>query len=564
MNILGLGCFFHDSAAAIIKDGKLIASVEEERLNRIKHSNDFPEKSISYCLEKANLSPSDIDHVAYYADYKLALRYRVPNILLNLPRSLSWRRTHAKGFFSILNLKKLLKVKLGSKAKFKLHYVEHHIAHAASSFLVSPFERAAILSADGMGEWATTMLAVGEGNKIRPIKRVYFPNSLGKVYTAVSVYLGFNPLTGPGKVMGLASYGEPKYLDCFKKIVKKGKKGDYFVDTSFFPYHLGRDNRFSEKFIEMFGPPRSPEAEIEKRHMDVAASLQKLLEEIMLYLADELYEATGEKNLCLAGGIALNSVANGLILENSPFKDVYIQPAASDGGAALGAAFYVYNHVLNNERKYIMQDAYIGTEFSDGEYAKSIKKFNLPFEKDENIEKKAAELISNGKIIGWFQGKMEFGPRALGARSILADARNPKMKDLLNERVKHREGFRPFAPSVLEDYAGDYFETNHPSPFMLLVRKVKNEKRSRIPSVTHVDNTGRLQTVSRKTNPKYYKLIDEFHKITGVPVVLNTSFNVRGEPIVSSPEDAIKCFLNTNIDYLVLGNYLIKKDKVNQ
>lgn len=558
MNILGISAYFHDSAACLVRNGRMIAAIEEERLNRVKHSNAYPELAISECLRMGGITQRDLDHVAYFADPWIALRKRVPHILRNLPWSLSWGQTHSQSFLALFRLSKRFPPVNGKGPRF--HFLEHHLCHAASSFFVSPFEEAAIFTVDGVGEWPTALFALGSGTTIKPLKRVCFPHSLGKVYTAISVYLGFEPLEGEGKVMGLAAYGKPHYYDDLREIIQVTDWG-FEVDVSYLPYHLGKYRRFSRKFVDRFGAPREPGGPLEQSHMDMAASLQKVLEETILTLVTQLHKETGQQNLCLAGGVALNSVMNGAILERGPFRNLYVQPAASDGGAALGAAYYVEHAILNRPRVEVMTNAYTGPEFSSADYQAALEASQLPYVRCAAIETRVAELIAQGKLVGWFQGRMELGPRALGNRSLLADPRRPEMKEILNAKIKRREWFRPFAPTVLQEACCEFFESDYPSPFMLLVYRVRPDKRHLIAAVTHVDGTARVQTVRREDNPRYYGLISEFKRLTGVPIVLNTSFNGKGEPIVCTPQDAVKCYIKTGLDVLALGEYLVEKRK---
>lgn len=443
----------------------------------------------------------------------------------------------------------------------KTLFIKHHLAHAASSFLVSPFEEAAILTADGVGEWATTSRGFGKGNRIHIQKEIHFPDSLGLLYTAITTYLGFQALEGEGIVMGLAAYGEPVYIDKLKEIVTVRPDGSFRLDQRFFGFFNEGSRMYTPRFVKTFGSPRSPGEKIEKRHQDMAASLQKLTEEIVIQMARDLQTETKMEKLCLAGGLFLNCVANHKLLEETPFKEVFVQPAAGDCGGALGAAAYVYYDFLGNERNYVMTDAALGPEFSEEQIKRILRREGLDFQRMEYpvLAPYIAGKIARGEIIGWFQGKMEFGPRALGNRSILADPRNPGMKDLLNSKVKHRESFRPYAPLVLEEKAVEYFELKNLSPFMLLAPKVKADKRSLIPSATHVDGTARVQTVNKDTHPKLWRLIKEFEAITGIPSILNTSFNLKGEPIVCSPEDAIAGFLKSDMDCLVMENIVVER-----
>jgi carbamoyltransferase len=573
MKILGLNSYHGDSSACLVIDGKLIAAVAEERFKREKHWSGLPLDSINYCLKEANISIDDVDYIAINRNPKA-----------NFLRKLIWTLIHQPSSRLIKNraenLKKILTIKEDILSYFqsknnsiKTFYIEHHLAHAASTFFVSPFEESAILTIDGFGDFVSTLLAYGKGNKIYPIKRIFFPHSLGLFYLTITQFLGFWNYGDEYKVMGLAAYGKPIYLDKFKKIVKLKKDGSGFqLDTSYF-LHISKgatstwfnqkpviDRMFSDKFIKEFGEPREPNTEITQRDMDLAASLQALTEEIYFALLNYLYKVTKSQNICLAGGVALNSSANGKIFEKTPFKEIFIQPAASDDGGAIGAAFYLWNHILNQKRSFIMEHAYWGPKYSEDEIELALNKNNLNYVKlkDEELLPKVAKDIADGKIVGWFQGRMEFGPRALGNRSIVVDPRRKEMKDILNERIKRREWFRPFAPSILEEEVDKWFEINYPEPFMIKTYKWKEEKRHLVPAVVHEDGTGRLQTVSKKTNPRYWQLIKEFQNLTGIPVVLNTSFN-ENEPIVNKPEEAIDCFLRTRMDVLVLENFYVSR-----
>jgi carbamoyltransferase len=573
MKILGLNSYHGDSSACLVIDGKLIAAVAEERFKREKHWSGLPLESINYCLKEANISIDDVDYIAINRNPKA-----------NFLRKLIWTLIHQPSSRLIKNraenLKKILTIKEDILSHFqsknnsiKTFYIEHHLAHAASTFFVSPFEESAILTIDGFGDFVSTLLAYGKGNKIYPIKRIFFPHSLGLFYLTITQFLGFWNYGDEYKVMGLAAYGKPIYLDKFKKIVKLKKDGSGFqLDTSYF-LHISKgatstwfnqkpviDRMFSDKFIKEFGKPREPNTEINQRDMDLAASLQALTEEIYFALLNYLYKVTKSQNICLAGGVALNSSANGKIFERTPFKEIFIQPAASDDGGAIGAAFYLWNHILNQKRSFIMEHAYWGPKYSEDEIELALKKSNLNYVKlkDEELLPKVAKDIADGKIVGWFQGRMEFGPRALGNRSIVVDPRRKEMKDILNERIKRREWFRPFAPSILEEEVDKWFEINYPEPFMIKTYKWKEEKRHLVPAVVHEDGTGRLQTVSKKTNPRYWQLIKEFQNLTGIPIVLNTSFN-ENEPIVNKPEEAIDCFLRTKMDVLVLENFYVSR-----
>lgn len=570
MKIIGFNCHIHDAAAALIDDGELIFAAEEERFNRFKHYGEFPIESISSALKYANLSIKDIDYVAFYWKPFLGLYRRIywvlrsPGYFRKLFVSEKIGHSRRGGTISVW-LKHFL-VNFEFKKYFKdfrgkFVFVPHHLAHAASAFFISPFKQSAILSLDYSGEWASTFLGYGKENKIYTLKEVGWPHSLGYFYTAITHYLGFKNVGDEYKVMGLSAYGNrnSKYYELMKKVVWEDEKHLFRCNLKYFGLHRGMENWYSPEFVKEFGPARNPGEKITERHADIAAALQRRFEDILIFIVKKLKEMTKSKYLAIAGGCGLNSVANGVILKLGIFKDVFVQPAAHDAGTSIGAAYYLYHHILNNKRNFVMHHSYWGPQYSEVDYINAIKKFNLQYKKSKDICKEAAKLIANGKIIGWFQGRMEWGPRALGNRSIIADPRNEKMKDIINVKVKHREEFRPFAPAVLEQYTNKYFDLSYPSPFMLFVYNVT--KPDKIPAVTHVDGTGRLQTVNKETNPLFYKLINEFYKITKVPVVLNTSFNDKNEPIVCSPEDALRTFLKTGIDYVVMGDLIISKRK---
>lgn len=566
MNILGLNYIFHDSTACVVQDGRLTVAVEEERLTRKKHTQDFPRKAISRCLEEAGLSPGDIDHVA--VSYKPTL---------NWPQKVAYgfKRLPSKGFPVYVSGQLLRPIYrqgdfrrwfneafIGSR-KPTVHFVPHHLSHAVGSFLISPYETAAILSSDGSGEWATTFKGRGRANAYKLLGQDFWPRSQGDVYGSVTDFCGFQKDYDEGKTMGLAPLGDPEtYRDVVSKIVRVRDDMSLDVDLSFFGFQ-GYEGFYSEKFLEHFGQPRKKgrSAPFEKNHLDVAAAFQENLEECLLIIAKKLHEVTQEDYLVISGGVALNSVANGRLVRESGFKDVYVMPAAGDNGTAIGAAFYVQNHVLGHPRKFVHDDPYVGTHYSDEVIRKTLDEFKLDYEvlSDETVEATVAELLHRGQIIGWFQGRMEIGPRALGNRSILANPTLPYMKDKINAEVKHREAFRPFAPSCPIEDTPRYFEQEVADPFMLKVCDVRPEMREALPAITHVDGTARLQTVHAETNPRFYRLLKEFEKLSGFPVLLNTSFNVMGEPIVESPADAVRCFFSTGLDYLVLGNCLLKK-----
>lgn len=558
MNILGINCFSHDTSACLLMDGEVVAFAEEERFNKEKHTRAFPDNAIDFCLREANTSINDLDYVGF--PFKPGLDYwrGFIDFLKGIP--FSSRRFAGQTYFDYSLIKKVIDFKKRYGYRNKILFVGHHEAHAASSFYVSPFDKAAILSIDRGGDYLSTLLARGEGNRIEVLKRIKNPHSLGSLYTVVTAYLGFKPNSDEGKVMGLAPYGRPTHLQNFREIVGLNEGGEFKIDLSYFTYHIIGGYGVSPKFLKLFGQAREPESEIHERHEDIAWALQKVTEEAALHLANHLHSITGEKNLCVAGGVGLNSVMNAAFLRESPFEHIFIQPAANDAGTSLGCALYIWHMLLGRERNYVMEHAYYGPEFSNDEIERTLENHGVPYSYVENPAKAGAELVARGKIVGWFQGRMEVGPRALGNRSILADPRDPNMKDILNRKVKHRESFRPFAPSVLEEYAEDYFDDYYPSPFMLLVLPIKGDRKGMIPAVCHVDGTGRLQTVTGKENPLYWKLINEFKKITSIPLVVNTSFNVRGQPIVMSPRDALECYLSTQLDCLIMGNYLLEKD----
>jgi len=577
MHILGINAYHGNASAAILCDGRLVAAVEEERFNRVKYAAGFPAQAIRYCLAEAGITIEEVDHIAIprnpWARLGIKLLYA-----LRMPRFARERARVLAGFVGIpAALSAALDVD-PQRIPARFHRVEHHQAHLASTFFVSPFERAAVLSADGLGDFASTMWATGEGYRLRVHGAIAFPHSLGMYYTALTQYLGFWKYGDEYKVMGLAAYGEPAYLDEFRRIVHSHPAGfrlglEYFVHHRTGPDMTWRESDktpelgklFSDHMERRLGPTRAAGELLEHRHRNVAASMQARLEEVLFGLLNELHKRTGQKPVCLAGGVAFNCVANGKIFERTAFEQVYVQPAAGDAGLAVGAAFYVLHQVLGQPRSFVMDHAYWGPGYSAEQIRQAIEQTritSLDFQicelPEEELAKAAAREIADGKILGWFQGRAEWGPRALGNRSILADPRRAEMKQILNERIKHREAFRPFAPSILEEATGEYFERTHPSPFMTLAFAVRPEKRAAIPAPTHVDGTGRLQTVSRAVNPRYWRLIREFANLTGVPVVLNTSFN-DNEPIVCRPEEALDCFLRTKMGVLVLGNTIIRK-----
>jgi len=574
MIILGINAYHGDASACIIRDGEMIAAAEEERFRRIKHWAGFPSEAIKYCLRAAKVAPKEIDHVGISRNPNAHLHKKILFVLARRP-NFTLIRDRLANAARVRDPKKTLCQALGvspSELRAEFHNIEHHQAHMSSAFFVSPFEEAAVLSIDGFGDFVSTMSGEGKNNQLKVLDYVEFPHSLGFFYTTVTQYLGFLKFGDEYKVMVLAAYGEPAYLDEFRKIVRVKKDGQFELDLEYFRHHSeGVDmtwdegephigQAYSDRFVEKFGPPRQPGSEITKHHENMAASLQALLEEAYFSILNYLYARTKKKILCLAGGVAFNSVANGKIFDHTPFQEIYIQAAAGDAGTALGAAYYIYHQVLGHPRQFVMSHAYWGPQYSNGEIERVLKEYGLKAETfDESpLLARTAQALTDGKVVGWFQGRMEWGPRALGNRSILVDPRRAEMKAILNARIKRREPFRPFAPSILLEAVGDYFEKTYPDPFMIKVYPVKPGKRSVIPAVTHVDGTGRLQTVGRQENPLYWSLIKEFERLTEVPVVLNTSFN-ENEPIVCSPKEALECFLRTKMDVLVLGNYFLEK-----
>jgi carbamoyltransferase len=582
MNILGINAYHGNASAALVCDGKLVAAVEEERFNRVKYAAGFPAAAIRYCLQEAGISLSDIDHIAVprnpYARLGTKLWYAI--------RMPSFARERARVLTKFTAIPSALAAAFDSdptKIKATFHRVEHHQAHLASSFFVSPFEHAALLSADGLGDFASSMWGVGRANRMQIDDAIAFPHSLGLYYSAVTQYLGFLKFGDEYKVMGLAAYGSPENMEAFRDIVRFSSNGDdlgFRLGLDYFTHHkIGPEmswaeadktpvlgTMFSEAMGKLLGgPPRPPAEPLEQRHRNLAASLQARLEEVYLGMLKKLAAKTGAKAVCLSGGVAFNCLANGKIFDHTPFDKVYVHPAAGDGGLAVGAAFYVWHQLLGKPRSFVMDHAYWGPSYSREQIRAAIQAstvlsngYTLAELNEPELMRQTAQIVADGKILGWYQGRAEWGPRALGNRSIVADPRRPEMKGILNQRIKHREIFRPFAPSILADKTAEWFQTSHPSPFMTLAYAVRPEKRDKIPAPTHVDGTGRLQTVAREANPRYHALISEFERQTGVPVVLNTSFN-DNEPIVCRPEEALDCFLRTKMDALVLGNYLITR-----
>ncbi len=586
MNILGISAFYHDSAACLVRDGKIASAAQEERFTRKKHDFSYPQHAIQYCLKDSGLKGKDLDFVAFYEKPFIKFERILETYLAYAPLGIrSFIKAMPLWIKQKLWMKEFIKDELDFKGK--IIFPQHHESHAASAFFPSPFQEAAFLTLDGVGEWTTASYGVGKDNNIQLLAEIHFPHSLGLLYSAFTYYTGFKVNSGEYKVMGLAPYGEPKYKDLIlSELMDLKEDGSFKMNMEYFNYCAGltMTNKKFEKLFE--GPPRKPESRLTQRDMDLARSVQEVTEEVMLRMARHIHRETGHQNLCLAGGVALNCVGNGKILREAPFENIWIQPAAGDAGGALGAALFVWYEYLKNSRsrdgkKDFQQGSYLGPEFKNAYLAQYLEKNQIPFTllNDEEIPEKIADLIADQKVIGWFQGRMEFGPRALGNRSILGDARSPHMQETMNLKIKFRESFRPFAPSVIKEHVSDYFEIYRESPYMLLVAPVKKEicqemsdeqrklfgldklhlVRSSIPAVTHVDYSARLQTVSKNDNPLFYRMIATFNDKYGCPLIINTSFNVRGEPIVCTPEDAYVCFRRTNMDYLIMGNFLIEK-----
>lgn len=586
MKILGISAYYHDSAAALVVDGNIVAAAQEERFSRKKHDHRFPINAVKYCLNEAGIDASKLDYVAFYDKPFLKFERLLETYLTYAPIGIqSFIKAMPLWIKEKLWMKELIKNEIGFEGK--VLFPEHHESHAASAFFASPFQDAAFLTIDGVGEWTTTSYGTGEGNKINLIADIKFPHSIGLLYSAFTYYTGFKVNSGEYKVMGLAPYGEPKYVDTIlNELMDLKEDGSFKLNMKYFNFAAGL-TMTNGKFHKLFGrEPRQPEGKLTQMDMDLARSVQDVTDEVMLRLARHIKKETNKDYLCLAGGVALNCVANGKVLRENIFKDIWIQPAAGDAGGALGAALFTWYQYLNNERNAdnkndFQNGSYLGPEYSNEEIKNFLEKRKFPYKElnEEELIRKSADLIAEENVIGWFQGRMEFGPRALGNRSIIGDARSTKMQSIMNLKIKYRESFRPFAPSVLEEKVSDYFEIDRPSPYMLLVADVKNERqkrmsdeedklfgidklnivRSDIPAITHIDYSARIQSVSKETNPLYHKLISEFDKKYGCGVIINTSFNVRGEPIVRSPLEAYTCFMRTEMDYLVLGNFLLDK-----
>lgn len=591
MYILGLSCFYHDAAAALLKDGTLIAASEEERFSRIKHDFDFPSQAAVFCLDRAGITTKDLDYIVFYEKPFHKFERILMTTLQGYPKSWKiFRESMINWLGDKLWVKSIIKDKLGIDED-KILFGEHHLSHAGSAFYPSPFESAAILTVDGVGEWTTTSMGIGEGNTIKLLNEIKFPHSLGLLYSAFTAFLGFRINSGEYKVMGMAPYGKPQYVDkIYDNLIRTADDGSFALNMNYFSYHYSEKKSFNNKFVDLFGDPRSPEMDfftsdtrypsyfgekpsnykkqcrLNEYYADVAASIQKVTEEIMLKLVNSLHKKTGLKNLCIAGGVGLNSVANGRILRETPFENVFIQPAAGDGGGALGAALHACHGLLGESRSFVMEHAYWGKDYSEEEIQGFLESQNIPYEyfpDDEALLNHTVKELVAGKVIGWFQGRFEWGPRALGNRSILADPRSEEMKDLVNIKIKFREPFRPFAPVVLEEHAQEYFDVDnfvnqYLARYMLVVLPFKKDMKGPLNAVNHM-GTGRLQTIREEWNPRYYRIVKKFGEATGTPVLLNTSFNLRGEPIVNTPQNAYNTFRKSGIDTLVMEKFLVKK-----
>jgi carbamoyltransferase len=600
MFILGVSCYYHDSAAVLLQDGQLIAAAEEERFSRVKHDNGYPKHAIKFCLKQGGITAKDLDYVVFYEKPLVKFERILMTTLGGFPKTYPVFRESMVAWF---NEKLWAKSKLHAELdvdRNKILFVEHHLSHAASALFASPFEEAAVLTIDGVGEWTTATVGHGTAawqqpdgsirgeNKIDLTQEIKFPHSLGLLYSAFTAWLAFQVNEGEYKVMGMAPYGTPRYVDDVHKLINVGDDGSFRLNMDYFSFHYSTKSTYNQKFVDLFGTPRRAESEFyttvthprkdhpqwsdqiaaENQHYaDVAASIQTVTEEIMLKMARHAHDVTGSKNLVIAGGVALNSVANGRIIKETPFEDVFIQPAAGDSGGALGAALYAYHVLLNKPREFVMEHAYWGQEYSEAEMKAAIEARGFPYERiddDEKLLDQVVDRLTQRKVVSWFRERFEWGPRALGHRSILADPRSIEMKEVVNLKIKFREPFRPFAPVVLEERAHEYFEMPspekyYPARYMLLVAPIPEAKRDDIQAVCHVGGTGRLQTIRREWNPAYYRVVEKFGEATGVPVLLNTSYNLRGEPIVTTPQNALNTFAKSDIDALVMGQFLVKK-----
>ncbi|MFH1727683.1 MAG: carbamoyltransferase [Pseudomonadota bacterium] len=591
MKILGISAFYHDSAAALIQNGKIIAAAQEERFTRIKHDHSFPENAINYCLKAGNISGDNLDYVAFYDKPFLKFERILETYLQYSPLGInSFIKSIPLWIKKKLWIKEIIKTELDFTGK--IFFPQHHESHAASAFYPSPFQESAFLTMDGVGEWATTSFGIGNDNKLEILNEINFPHSIGLLYSAFTYYTGFKVNSGEYKVMGLAPYGEPKYKDIIlSQLLDLKEDGSFKLNMEYFDFCAGL-KMTNDKFNKLFdSKPRKPEAKLTQKEMDLARSVQEVTEEVIMKITNHVYKETKQKNLCLAGGVALNCVANGKILREGPFTNIWIQPAAGDAGGALGSALFAWHQILGKKRDLkkgdnLQKGSYWGPSFSESEIKTYLDKNDIPYKKlpKQKLADTVADLINDNMVIGWFHGRMEFGPRALGARSIIGDARSSKMQEIMNLKIKFRESFRPFAPSVLAEKISDWFDIDRESPYMLLVAQVKedlckemtteernlfgleklNIVRSKIPAITHVDYSARVQSVNKKDNPLYHEIISKFYEKYKCPVIINTSFNVRGEPIVCSPHDAFVCFMRTNMDYLVLENFLVAKTGQNE
>ena len=591
MYVLGVSCYYHDAAAALLHDGVLVAAAEEERFSRVKHDFGFPRNAIRFCLEQAEIESTDLDYVVFFEKPFRKFDRILMTALQTYPQSWKvFRESMISWMIDKLWVRTTLQTELGV-SKDKVLFCEHHLSHAASAYLCCPFDEAAILTVDGVGEWVTSTYGVGHGSEIRLLKQIEFPHSIGLLYSAFTAFLGFEVNEGEYKVMGMAPYGVPRHVDKVWKLVTPNRDGSFSLNMDYFCFHNSTDQTYNRRFVALFGEPRPTElpfftkvtgfpkyfgeppqnynelCDVNQHYADIAASIQRVTEDLLLNMANHLHRETGLRRLCIAGGVALNSVANARILKETPFEELFVQPAAGDGGGALGAALWAYNTLLGKPRHFTMQHAYWGRSNSDAQIGDFLRQNAIPFRhfEDENeLLDHVVERLTQGKVIGWSQGRFEWGPRALGNRSILADPRNPGMKDIVNAKIKFREPYRPFAPSVLAECAEKYFDLpqaqcHHPARYMLYVAPVRESQRSTLPAITHVDGTARLQTVFRDQNPRYYRLIERFGQATGVPVVLNTSFNLRGEPIVNTAANGFQTFSNSEMDTLVLETFLVDK-----
>jgi len=591
MQILGISCYYHDAAAVLLRDGQLIAAAEEERFSRIKHDYGFPHQAIRFCLETGGIQGSDLDYVVFFEKPFRKFDRILMSVLQTYPQSWKvFRESMITWMLDKLWVGGVIESELGVP-KDRVLFSEHHLSHAASAFLCSPFEEAAILTVDGVGEWTTATWGTGRGTDIRLTHKIEFPHSLGLLYSAFTAFLGFEVNEGEYKVMGMAPYGKPRFIEKVWKLIHQNEDGSFYLNMDYFSFHHSTDETFNSRFAELFGNPRPPGMPFfteesgypryfgqqpanyhelcaqNQFYADIAASIQRVTEDVLIRMANCLHQRTGQKRLCIAGGVGLNSVANSRILRETPFEELFIQPAAGDGGGALGAALWAYHSLLGKPRTSCMEHAYWGRQYSESEIASFLDESGIPYQRFNNDEKLLGQVVdrlTSGKVVGWYQGRFEWGPRALGNRSILADPRRADMKDIVNAKIKFREPYRPFAPSVLAKSAECFFDlqnavSHHPARYMLYVVPVREEKKEVVPAITHVDGTARLQTVFREQNPRYYSLIEAFQGATGVPVLLNTSFNLKGEPIVTTPANAYNTFSKSEMDCLVLENFLVEK-----